>query len=72
LGTSKNAVMTQIWIAMCVYLPVFIKFSHQVAVSQQQILRLLALNLFAKRDLVRLITTEPPPGDYQSMQGALW
>ena len=73
LGTSKNAVMTQIWIAMCVYLLLaFIKFSHQVAVSQQQILRLLALNLFAKRDLIRLIKTEPPPGDHQPTQGALW
>jgi putative transposase len=73
LGTSKNAVMTQIWIAMCVYLLLaFIKFSHQVAISQQQILRLLALNLFAKRDLIRLIKTEPPPGDHQPIQGALW
>ena len=59
LGTSKNAVMTQIWIAMCVYLLLaFIKFSHKVAISQQQILRLLALNLFAKRDLIRLIKTD--------------
>jgi len=73
LGISKNAVMTQIWIAMCVYLLLaFIKFSHQVAISQQQILRLLALNLFAKRDLIRLIRTEPPPGDHQPIQGALW
>ena len=73
LGTSKNAVMTQIWIAMCVYLLLaFIKFSHKVAISQQQILRLLALNLFAKRDLIRLIKTEPPRGDQQSIQGVLW
>ena len=50
----------------------FIKFSHQVAVSQQQILRLLALNLFAKRDLIRLIKAEPPPDAHQSIQGALW
>ncbi|SCY43935.1 hypothetical protein [Nitrosospira sp. Nsp13] len=73
LGISKNALMTQIWITMCVYLLLaFIKLSHQVAISQQQILRLLALNLFAKRDLIRLIKTEPPPGDHQPVQGALW
>lgn len=57
LGNSKNAVMTQIWIAMCVYLLLaFIKFSNKVHASLQQILRLLSLNLFTKRDLITLIT----------------
>ena len=47
IGTSKNAVMTQIWIAMCVYLIIsFIKHASKIPKSMQQILRLLQLNLF--------------------------
>ena len=52
IGTSKNAVMTQIWIALCVYLLLsFIKFQAKLKRSLQQILRVLHLNLFEKRDL---------------------
>ena len=52
IGTSKNAVLTQIWIALCVYLLLaFIKFQSKLKKSMQQILRLLQLNLFEKRDL---------------------
>jgi putative transposase len=64
LGTSKNAVMTQIWIAICVYLLLaFLKFASQISKSFQQILRLLQLNLFDRRDLRRLLVGEPqePP-----------
>ena len=60
VGTSKNAVMTQIWIAMCMYLLIaFIKFQSQTAKSMQQILRLLQLNLFEKRDLMALLRGDP-------------
>ena len=53
IGTSKNAVMTQIWIALCIYLLLaFIKFQSKLKKSMQQILRLLQLNLFDKRDLM--------------------
>jgi len=56
VGTSKNAVMTQIWIAVCVYLLLaFIKFQSKMQKSMQQILRLLQLNLFEKRDLMALL-----------------
>ena len=59
-GTSKNAVMTQIWIAMCVYLILaFIKFRSKLTKSMQQILRLLQLNLFEKRDLMALLRGDP-------------
>lgn len=52
IGTSKNAVMTQIWIAMCVCLLLaFIKFQSKLKKSMQQILRLLQLNLFEKTRL---------------------
>ncbi len=60
IGTSKNAVMTQIWIAMCVYLLLaFIKFQSKLKKSMQQILRLLQLNLFEKRDLMALLRGDP-------------
>lgn len=56
IGTSKNAVLTQIWIAMCVYLMLaLIKFQSGLEKSMQQILRLLQLNLFEKRDLMALL-----------------
>ncbi len=60
VGTSKNAVMTQIWIAMCVYLILaFIKLQSKVKKSMQQILRILQLNLFEKRDLMALLRGDP-------------
>ena len=64
VGTSKNAVMTQIWIALCVYLLLsFIKFQSRMQRSAQQILRLLQVNLFEKRDLLALLRGDPirPP-----------
>lgn len=61
IGTSKNAVMTQIWIAMCVYLLIaFLKFQSGLTKSMQQLLRLLQLNLFDKRDLIELLKGDSP------------
>lgn len=60
MGTSKNAVMTQIWIAMCVYLILaFLKLQSKSRKSGQQILRVLQLNLFEKRDLMALVRGDP-------------
>jgi IS4 transposase len=60
VGTSENAVMTQIWIAMCMYLLItFIKFQLRTTKSMQQILRLLQLNLIEKRELMALLKGEP-------------
>ena len=62
IGTSNNAVMTQVWIALCVYLLLaFIKFQSPLGKSMQQMLRLLHLNLFDKRDLMALLRGDPPP-----------
>ncbi len=59
LGTSRNAVLTQIWIALCVYLLLaFLKFRATLDLSMQQMLRLLQLNLFERRDLMALF--KPP------------
>ena len=61
VGTSKNAVMTQIWVALCIYLLLaFLKFQSKLRKSTQQILRLLQLNLFEKRDLMALLRGDPP------------
>lgn len=60
VGTSKNAVLTQIWIAMCCYLLTsFLKFRHGLGKTMQQILRILQLNLFEKRDLIALLRGDP-------------
>ena len=63
VGTSKNAVMTQIWIALCMYLLLaFLKFQSKLTKSMQQLLRLLQLNLFEKRDMMALLRGDPPLG----------
>ena len=60
IGTSKNAVMTQIWAAMCVYLMIaFLEIQSKASKSMQQILRVLQLNLFEKRDLMALLRGDP-------------
>lgn len=59
LGTSKNAVLTQIWIALCVYLLLsFLKFKAKLGASLTEILRVLQLNLFERRPLMDLL--RPP------------
>jgi len=65
IGTSKNAVLTQIWIAMCVYLILaFIKLRSKLSKSLQQMIRLLQMNLFEKRDLIALLRGDPPDLSY--------
>lgn len=65
IGTTKNAVLTQIWIAMCAYLLLaFLKFRSKTEKSMQQIIRLLQLSLFEQRDLETLLCGEPPPPKY--------
>ena len=55
VGTSVNAVRTQLWIALCVYLLVsFLKFRSRLGQSILQILRLVQLNLFERRALNEL------------------
>ena len=62
VGTSKNAVLTQVWIAMCMYLLLaFLRFQSKLNRSMQQILRVLQLNLFEKRDLMALLRNDPIP-----------
>ncbi|MCP5418110.1 MAG: IS4 family transposase [Chromatiaceae bacterium] len=72
LGTSRNAVMTQIWIAICVYLLLaYLKFASQIDKSFQQILRLLQLNLFERRELRALLVGDPPEPSVPQIQTRL-
>lgn len=65
-GTTQNAVMTQVWVALCIALIIaFLKFSSGVALSFQHILRLVDLNLFLRRDLVALISGKPPDPNHR-------
>jgi putative transposase len=62
LGNSKNAIMTQLWVALCTgLLLAFIKFSAKLDWSLQKILRILQLKLFMRRDLLSLLRGDPPP-----------
>lgn len=59
LGTSRNAVLTQLWIALCVYLLLsYLKFIAKLGASLTQILRVLQLNLFERKLLADLF--KPP------------
>ena len=60
MGNTDNAVMTQVMIALCVYLALaYLKFQSRIGHSLQQISRLVHLNLFARRNLIELF--KPPP-----------
>ena len=70
VGTSRNAVMTQLWIAMCMYLLVcYVKFLSRKDWQLVRILRLLQLNLFERRpldDLLGNMTGDPPTAPPQT------
>lgn len=61
IATSKNAVLTQIWIAMIAYLMVsYLKFSQKIKFSIQQIFRLLEVNLMERKFVLDLIKPKSP------------
>ena len=61
LGNSKNAVLTQVLAALCVYLLIaFMKFQSNITQSMQQIIRLIHTNLFSKRNLKGLFEKTKP------------
>jgi hypothetical protein len=74
LGTSANAVLTQLWIALCVYLMLaYFKFLAKFRGSLSALLRLLQLNIFERRPLSDLLK---PPDNLRnnviSRQLTLW
>jgi len=69
VGTSKNAVLTQLWIALCIYLLLaYIKFCNRIHLTFQQMLQLLQLNLFERRDLMALFLGAPPDPPIDNVQ----
>ncbi len=64
VGRSRNAVLTQIWVAMCTFLMLsYLKFQSKSGWTEQRIMRLLQANLFSKQSLMKLIKPSPPPDD---------
>jgi hypothetical protein len=57
LGTSKNAVMTQIWVAMSYYLLLtYIKYQTKYAHSLLTLSRLIRETLFERKNLIDILT----------------
>ena len=55
--------MTQVMVALCVYLILaYLKCQAKAGQSLQQISRLIHVNLFARRDLMALLKPLPEPG----------
>ncbi len=60
IGNSRNAVMTQVYIALIAYLLLcMFKFMAKISVSLQNLLRVIQINLFRRCSLRELF--EPPP-----------
>ena len=61
VGTSKNAILTQIWIAMITYLLLaFARHSAKAGWTVQRILRIVQLNLFERISLKEILNPDPP------------
>ena len=64
LGSSRNAVQTQIWIAMISYLLMaYARHCAKKGWTVQRIMRVLQISLFERRPLQELLN--PPPPDKQ-------
>ena len=60
LGTSKNAVLTQIWVAMCYYLLLtYIKYQTKYGYSLLQLSRIIRETLFDRKSLIDILTVTP-------------
>ena len=61
VGTSRNAVLTQIWIAMITYLLLaFARHSAKSGWTVQRTMRVIQLNLFDRRSLKNILIPDPP------------
>lgn len=69
VGTSKNAVLTQVWIALIVYLLVaFARYSAKAGWTVLRMLRVLQLNLFERKALKEIFNPSPPPNQKDQPQ----
>lgn len=76
LGTSKNAVLIQIWIAMCYYLLLtYIKYQTKYGYSLLHLSRVIRETLFERKNLIDILTLRPERLRYvqdEAPQGALF
>ncbi len=76
LGTSKNAVLTQIWVAMCYYLILtYIKYQTKYGYSLLQLSRVIRETLFERKSLIDILTLMPEKlkqNQNEPLQGALF
>ncbi len=76
LGTSKNAVLTQIWVAMCYYLLLtYIKYQTKYGYSLLQLSRMIRETLFDRKSLIDILTVHPEHLSAvrnETLQGALF
>ena len=61
LGTTPNAVMTQVWVALCVYLLVsYVKFLSRMGWRTYEVFKRIQVAVLEYRDLWDLLTEYPP------------
>lgn len=62
VGRSRNAVLTQLWIAMITYLLVaYARHSAREGWTVARLLRVLQVNLFERKPLKEILNPSPPP-----------
>ena len=76
LGTSKNAVLTQVWVAMCYYLLLsYIKYQTKFGNSLLYLSRVIRETLFERKTLIDILTLRPKrllAAHEQGLQGSLF
>jgi hypothetical protein len=71
-GTTENAVKTQIWIAVSVYVLIaIVKKRLNVSASLYELLQILSLTVFERVPLIQLFTQHDPAHDYINPQNQL-
>jgi len=71
-GTSDNAVKTQVWIAISVYVLVaIVKKEHKLDRSLNEILQILSVNLFEKTQLFSTLSLKMDPDATQPCHNPL-
>ena len=73
VGRSKNAVLTQLWVATCMYLLLaYLKFVMRLGWSLYQMLQVLQLNVFDRRPMAELFETPSPPDRSNPQMPLAW
>jgi len=71
-GTTENAVKTQIWIAVSVYVLIaIVKKRLNVSASLYELLQILSLTVFERVPLIQLLTRSAPANDSVNPQNQL-